>query len=274
MKLCDRVVVGGDDNRFYLDFWPFIAYAYRTIFGVPTTLALVTDRRKSDPLVMELQRHGDVELIPTVTGYPIGSQAKMARFLVAATRGKEVCYIDDLDLIPIDREWHLAKTAQRAPGSMLLIGREVYGNAYPNQVPASMMTAEGHVFTQMLGFDPEYALTKEVVERQLQYYWTLRARDDDHSNIKNPHFSDEALIVHLRAANKIAETHVERGYVTGRNTIDRGYWPFSQARLEEGGYIHAHTARPYRDYKAGNDAIMSYIKQRYGGAELPQPLSE
>jgi hypothetical protein len=270
--LCDRVIISSDENRTYLDFWPHVAYAYRTLFpGVQITLVFVTNRPTNDPFIAELVQHGEVVVTPIVPGYPIASQTKMARFATAAYRGKEVCYIDDLDMIPIDRDWHIGKVSTRKSGTMLLVGQEVYGNAYPNQVPVSMMMAEGDVFAQMIGHDPEYTID---MKKQLDYYHVLRANSEHHSNIMLDSFSDEALLVILREQNKVPETHVERGYSTGQNTIDRACWPYNDRILEEGGYLAAHTARPYRNYKSGNDAIIRYIQKRYDGGLLPAPLSE
>jgi len=151
---------------------------------------------------------------------------------------------------------------------MLLVGREVYGNTYPNQVPASMMTAEGSVFERMFGIDKH-----ENVQAWYEHLYSLRVSDTDHTNIKIDTFSDEALIVKLREENPVAETHLVRGYVPGRDTIDRGWWPYNTAKLEAGGYLAAHTARPYGEYKEGNDAIIRYIQKRYDGGPMPEPLT-
>jgi hypothetical protein len=267
----DVVVIGADENRKYLDFWPHVAYAYRTLFpGVQPVLALVTRRPHSDSLLRELSDHGEVSRVTPLDDYPMSVQAKLARFLVAGSMQGRVCYIDDLDEIPIDRDWHLHKLEGRLPGSLLLVGREVYGSAYPDQVPVSQMTAEGHVFERLFAMD---RLQRDGLVKWYEYLHSLRVDDEDHTNVRLPTFSDEALIVRLRQEHPVPEYHVARGYQVGVDTIDRAYWPYSKDRLEAGKYVTAHTARPYLEYKEGNDAIIEYIRRRYNGGPMPKSLS-
>jgi hypothetical protein len=266
----DRVILSSDENRTYLDFWPHVAYAYRTMFpGVKVTLAFLSDRAWDDPLVKELVKHGDVQMVRTVKDVPKMSQAKLIRYVIASfCDDNEVCFIDDLDEIPINRDWHIEKVAFRKPGTMLMVGAEVYGPNYGGQVPASMMTAEAWVFRKLFGC-PQ---STDAASWYLSLH-KLRRSDEDHTNVFGANFSDEALIVRLREENAIAVTHVERGYRPGIDTIDRGAWPYIPAKLESGGYLAAHTARPYRAFKEGNDAIIDYIRRTYDGAAMPEPLS-
>ncbi len=266
----DHVILSSDENRMFLDFWPFVAYAYRTLFpGVKVTLAFLTERSADDPLVKELELHGNVHRMRPIHGIPVMTQAKMIRYAVASYQpSDEVCMTDDLDQLPIDWEWHVKKAAERAPDTMLMLGGEVYGPNYDGQVPAGMVTAEARLFKRLFATPPE-----PLTPGWYAYLYGLRRSDENHTNIMGPNFSDEALIVLLRRAHPIGETHVRRDYTVGQHTIDRGCWPYNSAQLEAGGFLHAHMARPYRQFKEGNDAIFDYIRRRYGGTVLPQPLS-
>ncbi len=67
---------------------------------------------------------------------------------------------------------------------------------------------------------------------------------------------------------------MERGYQPGVDTIDRSWWAsLDLAKLEAGGYLAAHTGRPYRSYQEGNDAIMRYLQKRYEGGPTPVSLA-
>lgn len=250
--LADRVIVSSDENPMYLDFWPYVAYAYRTLFpGIIVTLAFSTEKRKEDPFVKQLAEHGTVVCLQPLPGVPVAVQTKVERYEIATKCKEEVCYIDDIDEIPIDRDWHLTKTNARKPNTMLLVGSEVFNNGQHSedgQVPASMMTGEASLFRTLFGdFDILYSCT-------------------------DPKFSDEEYIVMLRRLNPIPVTHVRRDYRPGIDTIDRAVWPYDKAKLEAGGYFAAHTNRPYHAFKEENDAILRYIQKRYDGGPLPEPL--
>ncbi len=278
----DRVIVSANEHWLYLDFWPLVAYAYRTLFpGVQVTLAFLSERAEMDPFVAELRKHGDVELIRPVRDVPQAAQAKLARYYIAAQKGPEVCMIEDIDVLPIDRQWHLVKTEVRKPATMLLIGSEVY-HGEGGQCPASMMTAEGHVFERLFNVDDKDFSA---------WINSLKNGASDHSNIESraynegmecstcadflgqPLFSDEALIVKLRNKNPVPVTYARRDYKTGIDTIDRAWWnALDLGKLDRGEYLTAHTGRPYWACRAGNDAIIDYIRRRYEGEPAPGDL--
>lgn len=280
----DQIIVSANEHWLYLPFWPLVAYAYKTLFpGVRVRLVFVSERREDDPFVTELRTHGEVVLQRPVNNIPQAAQTKLARYYIAAQQGSDVCYIDDIDWIPIDAEWHAKKVRARARGSLLLVGSEVYSGTEEGQVPASQMTAEGDVFRKL--FNPDnipygawiYRLggktgTHEDVLSRANHEGMDSTTAQDH--LKQPLFSDEALIMSLRKRHPVPVTHVERGYEPGVDTLDRSAWlAFDQAKLDSGGYLGAHTGRPYSAHKAGNDAILEHLRKRYGGGPLPAPLA-
>lgn len=279
----DEVVVSANEHPLYLPFWPLIAWAYRTVLGVEATLVFLSERRQDDPFVRQLRAHGKVVLVRPVRDIPQAAQAKLARYHYAAQWDDRVIYIDDIDWIPIDRDWHVSKVAPRTPGSLLLIGSEVYGGEECGQAPASGMTAEGRVFRAL--FNPEGHLFPE-------YLQSLSGRPGPHREVRSrvnhegmdcttnelhlkdqTLFSDEALVVQLRAERPVPVTFVEREYTPGEDTIDRAAWPFSPQKLARGDYLGAHTGRPLSECLKGNLAICEYLRERYGGTSLP-PLLE
>jgi hypothetical protein len=275
-KLCDRVVLSVNESWLYFDFWPMVAYAYRTIFPeCLVTLVFLTERLEHDPVVAAMRQHGEVVLVRPVKDITQAAQTKMARYWYAAQRDGEVCYIDDIDEVPIDREWHLSKTRQRKPGSMLYVGSEVY-HGEGGQAPASQMTAEGHIFRQL--FNPGglpfpewlYSLRGHAMNIDSRTYHEGMECTTSAEAMNAPLFSDEQIILELRKERPTPETYATRDYHVGVNTIDRSYMAmFSRERLEAGGYLCAHTGRPYADHREANDMIVDYIRRRYSGGPAP-----
>jgi hypothetical protein len=236
--------------------------------GIEVTLAFVTNRDPDDPVFTTLREHGHVVAVPRVSGINSGVQAKFARYWVSANRpASEIVYIDDIDAIPIDRDWHLGKLAARKPMHMLMVGAEVYGGN-EGQVPASHMTAEAAVWERLFKTRDCFTIA--------DWYASLARPGFDLAAAQTPEqFSDEKLIAVLRREpdREIQESHVRRGYQPGEHTIDRSWdHRFSVGNLETGKYIASHMPRPYAMYREINDATFDYIRRRYGGASLPGPL--
>lgn len=271
----DRVIISANESWLYIDFWPLVSYAWRTVIpGARPVLAFVTERTHNDEFVRQLRRHGEVILVRPVTNITQAAQAKMARYYVAAMFPDEVCLIDDIDSIPIDRDWHLMRTDQREAGTMLLVGSECY-TGDGGQVPVSMMTAEGRLFDQLF----------KIGELSFSDWLdTMKLGGVEHDNIESrayneelecstspralgqAMFSDEGLIVQLRKKCDLPVTYARREYVVGRDTIDRSCLAlFSTENLEKGQYLTAHTGRPYLEHRKLNDQIIDYIRRRYEG---------
>ena len=280
----DEVVVSANEHPLYLPFWPIVAWAYRTVFGVPATLVFLSERREDDPFIAQLCEYGNVVFVRPVPDIPQAAQAKLARYWYAARRGAAVIYIDDIDWIPIDRDWHLSKVASRAQGSLLLVGSEVYGGEEKGQAPASMMTAEGGVYRKLFNPDdlpfPAYLASlsgragrHREVRSRVNHEGMDCTTNQEHLDGQTL-FSDEALVVRLREERPVPVTLVVRGYEPGVGTIDRASWPFSQQKLEHGGYLGAHTGRPLAECLKGNLAIVEYLRGRYGADDSPRLLDQ
>lgn len=281
----DLVILSANEHWLYLDFWPMASYAYRTAFpGVRVLLVFLSERHDDDPFVTQLREYGEVVVVAPVRDIPQAAQTKMVRYWHAARQGSAVCYIDDIDWIPIDREWHADKVAQRKPGSLLLVGQEVYGAGHDGQAPASQMTAEGDVFRALFNPDdlefPSYLKSLGGRSERHQDIYSRVNHEGMESTTDQERlpgrylFSDEALIVALRQECPVPVTSARRGYEPGKDTIDRACWEsLDLVKLARGGYIGAHTGRPWADCIAGNDAIVDYIRRRYAGDHLPSPIT-
>lgn len=292
MKPFDEIVIASNEHWMFLDFWPHVAYAYRTLFpGVQVTLAFLSIREESDPFVAQLRTHGNVELIRPVDWCPEANQTKMVRFWLAAQRpAGHVVAIEDMDVIPIDRDWHLKKWEQRKPHSMLLVGQEVYrgGGEVAGQAPVSQMTAEAELWRTLL-YPPDCTIVPDNFAGWIAWLGTLELTGhlDVWSRVQaegidcatcaerlgQKLFSDEALIVELRRRHPIPVTSIERGYKVERDTIDRSYVPlFNPARLAAGEYIIAHGPRPWAHYSLIHELVLDFIAKRYQGGSRPAHL--
>ncbi len=270
----DIVVVSANEDPLYAPFWPLIAWANRAMFGCEVHLAFLTNRSEQDPYVQELRHHGPVTLYRTVDGVPDCNLAKMARYIHCSKQGEKVCYIEDIDLLPLSRDWPISRVVLRPPGSLLLCGAEVYGAFSPIQkdyspAPASLTTAEGTVWKKFLNpLDLPYEeLVKSWANRKNHKPFEDIASTVDHQ--KDTCFSCERFTRTLRLENPVPTKHVERNYDVFKDTLPRSGWHFSQARLDAGEYIESHMPRPLHEHLDKIEPLVKFVSEKYAGGTLP-----
>lgn len=266
-----KIILSSNEDPTYVEFWPIVSWAYKKIFpDCEVKLAFLSNRPYHDPVVKELQSHGDVTIFHPLPDISEFAQAKMIRYILASRQKEKVCYIDDIDLIPLSREFIWSKTNNRKKGKLLCVGGEVYH--FIGSYPASQMTAEGHVWKQLINpHNKSY--------RELWHEWkTTPPMFDRRENpcietdwSKDNYFSDERLIRRLIHVNQVPKHEMERGYTDYLDaTIDRHTWnnntqtwEFDRNKLKNHGYVNAHGIRPYGKYKEHYQPLIDYINENY-----------
>jgi len=258
----NQIILSCNEDPKYITFWKYVAQAYKNMFpDVRVHLALLTWRDENDALVKEMRTYGDVTIFNPVSWLPEFGQAKMIRFILASQQVDDVCYIDDIDLFPLSKDFITEKINQRPDGHLLCVGSEVYG--YNGCFPVSQITAEGYLFKQI--FNPHDYDYENLVE----WYSKMPNKFDHRENIGiinnfsvDLYFSDERLIRVLRSMNYVPFIEVERGYNNFLDaTLDRFEWRFSEEKLNNGEYVNAHCSRPARESEI--KPLMEYINKKY-----------
>jgi len=281
-----KVILSCNEDPIYSQFWEPVSWAYKKM-GFYCHLAYVTKKSETDPIVQHMREFGEVTLFKPIDDVPTGNQAKMARFILASTMELEDCYIDDIDLFPLRREFIQDKVDQflqyehtittyhlLSRNSILLcVGGEVYH--YNNCYPVSQMTAKGYTWKRFIN-------PKDLSYDQLIRSWKDKAQFDDRENINIwPHdsakredyyFSDERLLKRLLHENPVPKLEIQRGYADYlESTIDRAtfdrdrnVWEFDRQKLIDGGYVNAHCIRPYEQHKEHFAPLFAYINRHYG----------
>jgi len=117
-----KVILSCDENPIYSEFWPIVSWAYKKM-GFECHLAYVT---KDAEKVKKAQEFGAVTQFYPIDDVPTGNQAKMARFILASQFANDVCYIDDIDLFPLSKQFIIDKISRRVSFVLLCVGGEVY----------------------------------------------------------------------------------------------------------------------------------------------------
>jgi hypothetical protein len=255
----DRVIVGCDLHREYIDFWPLVAKAWQQIVGVRPTLALIAPAH-----IYVDESVGDVIRFDPIPGIPTHLQAQVIRLLLPTLFPDEGCIISDMDMIPCSKDYFVNSVAS-IPDDCFVVYRD---RAYPpseHHYPMCYMAAKGSVFSEIFGVynkDEFSTKIKQWYESNLGWH------------------TDQLIVYNALAAWPQAHRRcVKLGHgVPGR--IDRGAWRYNAELARKGHYIDAHLLKPYHQYHTAIDQLAHDlgIDHQYNAVrDLPQvknqPLS-
>ena len=244
----DNIIVSSDEH--FKGFFPIVRQAWRKFFPeINVYAAFVTTRTEDDEFVIELKNSYDkVQLFEPIDGIPNKNVAKMSRFLMASSLGDEISSIEDVDTIPLQREYFEKKISLRKKNKILAVGQEVYGEgAYP-RFPVSTITSEGVNFKKI--FNPE-----DLNYSDLFSFWKRI-----HPKITAFNFSDEELISDLITRLEVDNVqHISRDVDPKKDWIDRSWWNINVEKLNNGDYVTCNFHRPFESHVDSFGPIINYI---------------
>lgn len=260
----ERVILSSNERPKYIEFWPIVSEAWRYLFGVKISLALVTNETKSNEQMDSLQKYGDVFLFPEVEGIPSPNNAKMARHYLASTYGNEICMVADIDMLPLQTEYYYQYMSHYKTGHLLINGKDAYiGSSEEGKFPIYYTTGTGDVFREIinsrgLGYEDwlKSFIGTKVFDNKEDISISI---DNEDANT----FSDESLwrVMLHKWSNKDKIIHVPRGFNPYiKRGISRTEWNIDPEKLKNGTYVSSHLPRPYNQNKEKVDYLFSYVK--------------
>lgn len=285
-ELVDRIILSTNDFPFYRDFWPTAARAWKALFpSVIVTAAFLTERAESDPIVSDMRKYGNVVLFKPIPGIPEFNLAKVIRLILAA-RMDGVCMVNDIDLIPLQRDFVDFLMSQRKEGELLLVGNKEFRDVGSSKAMMGYATAESKVWAKLL--NPDGLIYKDLV-----HSWVGLKVYDNQEDISinvgpsgagypgvpsasqhHRNFSDESLLRVLADRWGGPIRHVPRGwplrtvgYVPEpdqRAILDRASWLVDRDKLWRGEYAQAHLPRPVDKRSSVVLEYISYLEKQNG----------
>lgn len=242
MKFCPdfRLIIAADDDSYHLDYLPICSAGWRRFFPeCSVSLVVVGDRPREeydafcDPWVDTLH------VVPDVPNSYSANLAKIARLWLAGQFGDDFVTINDIDLVPLQRDFYAGKLAQWPGGdTVLAMGAEVYASnaAEAGKVPMSALSAKSHVLRDVANSG---AFT---CAQMYEFYRELLpdGAGDIRASTSQGNFSDESLCRDLLKRWGGEIHHIARGYNLWTETLDRAAWRPDRVKLFSGGYLEAH----------------------------------
>jgi len=260
--MIDRIIVSSDDSDF-LNFWPIVAKAWNKFLpSAKITLAFITDREEMDPIFNKINSFGDVYIFPRDHSIPAPNQAKICRHILACLFKDEVSMIEDIDTVPLQKDFILRIANEYEDGKILLVGEEVYNNTSDEgKIPISNMTGKGNEFSNL--FDPlfkiESCLHQNRFNKDIFSLWdnlkNLEVFDHKESILNIPDlsglngFSDESMIraiIHKYDLYGVIKK-IDRSVNIKDRWIDRSWWNVEDNKLKSEYYVICNFMRPIKE---------------------------
>lgn len=254
-----RLILASDDGD-HLLFLPLVSAAWRKFFDLKISLIIIGNDTKENYQERCGKYVDEIETVPLLDEIRVMNQAKMARLWYTGRHGSDVCLVNDMDLIPLQRPYYKSIVDAHRPDSMLLVGGEVYADI-PHErgkFPMGATTAESYLWQEIANPNDQPYL------EWLRGFYGLRVIDsrEDPQGEDNC-FSDESLFRVLLLNWKRRTTHAtyrERGYYWLTDTIDRARWDLLiPEKLTSGGYFESHMLKPFSKHKEQLQILGDYI---------------
>jgi hypothetical protein len=257
----NRVIVSTDDSGFK-KFWPMVSMAWNKFFpDVKVTCGFVTDLSEDDDTISEMRTWGEVVTFPVIKNIPKASQGKMTRLILSSRYDEEICLIDDIDSIPLQRNYvknlFSDDVMEKIHNGFLMA---LAGDAYINtpdsgKFPMGYLTAKGKVIKKIIN-----PLDQDL--ETLYSSWSENHIDGKESVLNEPieTFSDESLVRFLISQNPINIVHVNRNCDISKYWIDRSWWGYDRGRLFSEDYVMCNFTRPSDPIL--NKEIIEYLNKK------------
>ena len=227
MKL-KYAVVSSNSNPEYLDFWPYVAKAWKSLIGLEPIL-LYIDENEPPPYVHE---HGKVYYFKSLKEWDIAQQAQCIRFWAARILD-EPFIISDMDMLPISKDYYLNHAEYIGDTGIISYSSDIIKYRWYRtnpQYPMCYLAGDPKSFVELLDLnDSDH---KSFLRRLLRM--NIRFGTDQ------KFFYNQSLI-----KKNISIKHLERGWIEEKyatRRLDKAIWPKSGYNPEE--YIDCHLPRP------------------------------
>jgi hypothetical protein len=228
MKL-KYAVVSSDSNPEYLDFWPYVAKAWRRL-GIEPVLLYID----SDPPPNNLEEYGKTFYLKSISEWSIVQQAQSIRFWAAKLLDAPFI-ISDMDMLPISKEYYQNGVKNVSENEIVSYSSDVIKYRWYKrnpQYPMCYLAGHPRIFIDLLEIKEEDH--KDFMRRLME--------------LNIPQGTDQKFFYNQSLKSPARVKHLERGWIQERyaqGRLDKAVWPNSEYNVDE--YIDCHLPRPFNE---------------------------
>ena len=227
MKL-EYAVVSSNSNPEYLDFWPYVAKAWKNLIGLEPVLLYIDN---SEPPAW-VHEHGKVYYLVARSDWDIVQQSQCIRFWAANILDKPFI-ISDMDMLPISRDYYINHAEYIGDTGIISYSSDIIKYRWYRtnpQYPMCYLAGDPKSFSDLLNLNEESHLDFLLRLKRMN----LRSGTDQKFFYNQTLRKSECYIRHLERG------WIEEKYATGR--LDKVIWPNPGYNADE--YIDCHLPRP------------------------------
>lgn len=227
MKL-EYAVVSSNSNPEYLDFWPYVARAWKTLIGLDPILLYIDNNPPPD----WVHEHGKVYYLVARNDWDIVQQSQCIRFWAANILDKPFI-ISDMDMLPISRDYYINHAEYIGDTGLISYSSDIIKYRWYRtnpQYPMCYLAGDPKSFSDLLDLNEESHLDFLLRLKRMN----LRSGTDQKFFYNQTIRKSGYYIRHLERG------WIEEKYATGR--LDKVIWPKTDYNAHE--YIDCHLPRP------------------------------
>jgi len=234
-------VVSSNNDPTYLDFWPYVAKAWKRI-GIEPILLFIDEEEPSSGI----EEHGKVFYLRSIPGWSIIQQAQSIRFW-AAKLLDDVFIISDMDMLPISEEYYQKGVKEVSYGIVSYSSDVIQYRWYKKnpQYPMCYLAGSPSSFIDMLEMEPQSTHQEFLIRLK---------------KLSIPFGTDQIFFYSKAIRKQDKMTHLSRGWIEERyasQRLDKVIWPEGDYNIEE--YIDCHLPRPYSSNKEMCDQLFNKL---------------
>lgn len=235
-------VVSSDSNPEYLDFWPYVAKAWRRI-GIDPILIYID----KDVCNRSLSEYGGIIDLESLDEWSIVQQTQCIRFWASKILDAPFI-ISDIDMLPISKEYYINGASQIYDEGIVSYSSDIIKYRWYKsnpQYPMCYLAGDPKSFIKLL--DLNESNHKDFLRRliKMNIRWGTDQKFFYNQTIKNSNF-------HIK--------HLERGWVDEKYAVgrlDKVIWPKNDYNINE--YIDCHLPRPLSSNSKINNELFSKL---------------
>jgi hypothetical protein len=225
-------VVSANNNSEYLDFWPYVAKAWKDLIGLEPILLYID---KEEPSA-ELSKHGKVFYLESIPEWSIVQQAQSIRFWAARLLDAPFI-ISDMDMLPISKKYYENGVSGIEDNGIVSYSSDVINYRWYKtnpQYPMCYLAGDPTSFINCLQLnDTDH---KDFLRRLMKL--NIRFGTDQ------KFFYNQSKVTTGYTLTHLSRGWIEEKYAVGR--LDKAIWPKNGYKAD--GYIDCHLPRPMIDH--------------------------
>ncbi len=237
-------VVSSNSNPEYLDFWPYVAKAWKNLIGLEPVLIYID--KDSPP--SWVHKHGRVFYLESIKDWDIVQQAQSIRFWTARLIDSPFI-ISDMDMLPISRDYYIGNAESSDESIIISYSSDIINYRWYRtnpQYPMCYLAGDPKSFIDVLDLNDN---------NYIDFLYRLK-RMNLRSGTDQKFFYNQITRKRFDRIKHLERGWIEEKYAKGR--LDKAIWPKNEYNIGE--YIDCHLPRPYIANKNICDILFNKLK--------------